>query len=255
MEYKGPVQFPLPPLEARFQRRYKRFFVDALLPDGTVVTAHCPNTGSLKGCRVEGARVWLRDSGDPKRKLRYTFQAIEVDGTWVNVDTSLPNRVVREAFESHSIPGFDGYTQIRPEVKYGTNSRIDVLLEGTDLPPCYVEVKNTTLAEDACALFPDAVTERGLKHLGELVEVVRQGGRAVQLFFVSRADVQRFRPADAIDPAYASGLRHAAQSGVEVRAFCATVTEQTLDLGREIPVDLEHPMVVPAKRAPARRAK
>lgn len=249
------MQFSTPPLVARFQRRYKRFFADALLPDGTVVTAHCPNTGSLMGCLVEGAPVWLRDSGDPKRKLRFTFQAVEVNGAWVNVDTSLPNRVVREAFEARAVPGFEAYTTVRSEVKYGTNSRIDVLLEGAGLPPCYVEVKNTTLAEDGCALFPDAVTSRGLKHLGELGEVVRQGGRALQLFFVSRADVKRFRPADAVDPAYAEGLRLAVQAGVEVRAYCASVTARGLELAAELPVDLGASSVAMANKAPRRRAK
>ncbi|MBI1380333.1 MAG: DNA/RNA nuclease SfsA [Planctomycetaceae bacterium] len=249
------MQFPSPPLVARFQRRYKRFFVDAEMPDGTVLTAHCANTGSLMGCLEVGARVWLRDSGDPKRKLRCSFQAIEVDGTWVNVDTSLPNRVVREAFEARAIAGFEAYPIVRAEVKYGTNSRIDVLLEGGDLPPCYVEVKNTTLAQDGWALFPDAVTERGLKHLGELTEVVRQGGRAVQLFFVSRADVRGFRPADSIDPAYAEGLRLAARAGVEVRAFTAQVGEQSLELGAELPVDLGSGPLASAVKAPRRRAK
>lgn len=249
------MQFPSPPLVARFQRRYKRFFVDAEMPDGTVLTAHCANTGSLMGCLEVGARVLLRDSGDPKRKLRCSFQAIEIDGAWVNVDTSLPNRVVREAFEARAIAGLEAYPIVRAEVKYGTNSRIDVLLEGPDLPPCYVEVKNTTLAQDGFALFPDAVTERGLKHLGELTEVVRQGGRAVQLFFVSRADVRGFRPADAIDPAYAKGLRLAARAGVEVRAFTAQVGEQSLELGPELPVDLGSGPVASAAKAPRRRAK
>jgi len=232
------VHFQEPPLEGRFLRRYKRFFADVELPDGSVVTAHCPNTGSLAGCLVEGSPVWLRDSHDTARKLRFTFQAIRVGPTWVNVDTSLPNRVVRTAFETRRVPGFEKYARVRSEVKYGTNSRIDVLLEDDHLPPCYVEVKNTTLADGECSMFPDAVTSRGLKHLGELCEVVRGGGRALQLFFVSRADVRMFRPADAIDPEYAVALRAAAIAGVEVRAFTAQVNALVLELGTELPVDL-----------------
>ena len=237
------MRFDEPPLEGRFLRRYKRFFADVELPSGEVVTAHCPNTGSLKGCKVEGARAWLRDSGDPKRKLRYTWQAIEVDGTWVNVDTGLPNRLVFEALERNAVRRLAGYRTTRREVKYGENSRIDVLLE--DHPRragrCYVEVKNTTLSAGRTALFPDAVTERGLKHLGELVRVAEAGERAVQFFLISRADVTTFRPADDIDPAYAQALRDAAERGVEVMAYRTRVEAQEFALGDAVRIDLGVP--------------
>jgi len=229
----------LPTLEGRFVKRYKRFFADVELADGTLVTAHCPNTGSLKGCLVEGARAVLRDSQDDKRKLRYVFQAIEVDGTLVNVDTALPNRVVHEAVVAGAIPELAGYDEARREVKYGANSRIDLLLsKKRSKTLCYVEVKNTTLAEGRLALFPDAVTERGRKHLGELANMVAAGHRAVQLFFVSRDDVRRFAPADDIDPAYGAALREAAEVGVEVLAYAARVTPDTLDVGRRLDVQL-----------------
>ncbi|MFT5286253.1 MAG: sugar fermentation stimulation protein A [Planctomycetota bacterium] len=228
----------VPPLIARFERRYKRFFADVTLDDGSTLTAHCPNTGSLTGCKVEGARVLLRDSNNPKRKLRYTWQAIEIDGTWVNVDTLLPNRVVREAIELGRVPALVGYADLRTEVAYGDRSRIDVLLTDAEKPDCYIEVKSTTLVDGELAMFPDAVTERGRKHLGELVKMVQAGHRAVQLFLVSRGDVTRFQPADHIDPAYGQALREAAIAGVEVLAYTALVNLEETTLGNAIPVEL-----------------
>ena len=235
------MRFDAPPIEGRLRLRYKRFLADVELSDGTLITAHCPNTGSLLGCKEPGSRTWLRDSGDPKRKLRFTWQAIEVGGNWINVDTNLPNRVVHEAIVAGTVPSLAGYAEARREVKYGTNSRIDVLLESPGKPPCYVEVKSTTLTEERTALFPDAVTERGLKHLGELTKVVKNGGRAFQFFFVSRGDVDVFRPADAIDPAYATALRRAADAGVEVEAWSSKVEAMGLELDRKLELDLEGP--------------
>ncbi len=202
------------------------------------MTAHCPNTGSLLGCKEEGARVWLRDSRDPKRKLRYTWQAIEVDGAWVNVDTNLPNRVAFEAITAGRIGPLRGYAEARREVKYGRNSRIDILLTKKTGERCYVEVKSTTLAEGRLALFPDAVTDRGRKHLGELVEMVRAGHRAVQFFLISRGDVTRFRSADAIDPKYGETLREAADAGVEVLAYRTRVEPQRFEIERKLRADL-----------------
>ena len=249
------MRFASPPLEGVLLRRYKRFLADVRLADGSVVTVHCPNTGSLLGCAEPESRVWLRDSGDPGRKLRYTWQAVEVGGTWINVDTCHPNRVVHEALRAGRIPALRGYAEARREVAYGAHSRIDVLLTGADGARCYVEVKSTTLAVGGVGLFPDAVTQRGLGHLRELVEVVRQGQRAVQLFFVGRADVRAFRPADAIDPEYAEGLREAAARGVEVLAWSARVAPERLELGRRLPVDLAPPPVAVAAGAAVRRKK
>ncbi|MHC4261078.1 MAG: DNA/RNA nuclease SfsA [Planctomycetota bacterium] len=232
------MRIDAPLLEGRFLRRYKRFFADVELDDGSVVTAHCPNTGSLQGCKVEGARAWLRDSQDDKRKLRFSWQAIQIGKTWVNVDTNLPNRAVRQWVEQGKLPELEGYASVRPEVKYGTNSRIDLLLEDDARPPCYVEIKNTTLSDGRTAMFPDAVTSRGLKHLGELIEVVESGSRAVQFFFVSRNDVDRFRPADSIDPAYSARLREAAQAGVEVVAYSVQVRRDGLRPAEALEVDL-----------------
>jgi len=233
------VQLPSPPLEARFLRRYKRFFADVELADGTTLTAHCPNTGSLQGCLVPGARVWLRDSGNPERKLRHTWQAIELAGTWVNVDTSLPNRVVAEAVRAGRVPELAGYAELRSEVAYGKGSRIDLLLEDPRRGTCHIEVKSTTLVDGPAALFPDAVTERGTKHLTELARLARAGSRAVQFFFVNRADVTRFRPADAIDPVYGQALRRAAKAGVELVAYTTRVERDRLELLTPLPIELD----------------
>jgi sugar fermentation stimulation protein A len=232
------MRIELPTIEGRFVRRYKRFFVDVALEDGTTVVAHCPNTGSLAGCLVEGARVVLRDSQDERRKLRYVFQAIEVGKTLVNVDTSLPNRVAEDAVTRGAVPELAGYARIEREKAYGEASRIDLLLTRADGARCYVEIKNTTFAVGRCARFPDAVTTRGQKHLIELGRVVEHGHRAVQFFFVSRADCRTFRPAEEIDPEYAVRLRQAKEKGVEVIAYDAHVAPDRLELRRRLPVEL-----------------
>ena len=180
----------------------------------------------------------LRDSENPKRKLRWAFQAVFVGDTLVNVDTSLPNHVVFEAIQAGRIRPLRGYDEARKEVAYGQGSRIDILLTRKGGERCYVEVKSTTLAEGRTALFPDAVTERGRKHLGELAEMVAAGHRAVQFFFISRDDVTRFRPADQIDPAYGEALRGAADAGVEVLAYTSRVEPGSIEVHRKIPVVL-----------------
>ncbi|MEM9801515.1 MAG: DNA/RNA nuclease SfsA [Planctomycetota bacterium] len=232
------MQIEQPVVLGRLVRRYKRFLTDVELDDGSIMTAHCPNTGSMKGCLEEGARVALRDSGDPKRKLRHTFQTIEVGGTWVNVDTGLPNALAYEAVEAGLIEELTGYESLRREVRYGTGSRIDLLLEDEERGRAYVEVKNTTLADGDLAMFPDAVTERGRKHLVELEKVVRDGDRGVMLFCVSRDDVRRFSPADDIDPEYGKTLRDVAKSGVELLAYSTRVTPTSFELGRRLEIEL-----------------
>jgi sugar fermentation stimulation protein A len=232
------MRIPLPTLEGRLLRRYKRFLADIELADGSVVTAHCPNTGSLLGCTTPGSRVILRDAGEGRRKLRYTFQSIAVGRSLVNVDTSLPNAAVLEAIERGRIPELAGYDLARREVRYGARSRIDILLERQGGERCYVEVKSTTLARGRTALFPDAVTERGRRHLEELARMVALGHRAVQFFFVGRGDVARFAPADDIDPAYGRALREAVLAGVEVFAWAAVVRPDRLEPRRPLPVEL-----------------
>jgi sugar fermentation stimulation protein A len=235
--YNPDVRIEQPLIHGRLVRRYKRFLADVELPNGEVVVAHCPNTGTLLGCLPEGAPAVLRDSQNPERKLRFTWQTVEVDGTWVNVDTSLPNGVVAEAVSAGQVPELAGYDGLRREVKYGVNSRIDLLLE-REGERCYVEVKSTTLAVDGQARFPDAVTVRGRKHLDELARQVEAGDRAVIFFLVSRSDVQSFAPADDIDPQYGVSLRAAVKAGVEAMAWATEVTPGAIELTRALPIEL-----------------
>ena len=226
----------LPPLvEGRLIRRYQRFLADIELADGAVVTAHCPNSGSMKGCMTPGSRVYLSHSGNKGRKLAFTWELVETDGCWAGINTALPNRLVREAIEEGTVAELQGYGTIRPEVPYGEHSRIDLLLEGAQ-GRCFVEVKNVTLVEGGRALFPDAVTARGQKHLRELMRVVGEGDRGVIFFTVQRGDGRSVSPADAIDPEYGRLLRLALDNGVEALAYRALVTPQEIRLTERLPV-------------------
>jgi sugar fermentation stimulation protein A len=233
------VRFSTPLHKGILIKRYKRFLADVRLADGTVVTVHCPNTGSMESCYNEGCTVWLSPADDPKRKLQWTWEFTETPDGLIGVNTARPNQVVAEAVAAGKIKALANYTTMRREVKYGKNSRIDLLLESAGQKNCYVEIKNTTLRRGEDILFPDAVTERGRKHLEELSGMVEEGHRAVMLFFVNRPDGKHFRPADAIDPAYGKALRDAVKSGVEVIALRADANPDQLSTGDEIPVYLE----------------
>ena len=201
----------------RLVLRYKRFLADVELADGSIVTAHTTNTGSMKTCWEPGDRVLLEPAANPDRKLKFTWLAVERGGGWVGVETGMPNRLVAAAARADALPGLPGLCEVRTEVKYGTErSRIDVLAQDATGRQVFIEVKNTTLKEGPWALFPDAVTERGTKHLRELQGMVREGHRAAIAFFVHRTDVDRFDAAREIDPAYALELDRAAQTGVEI---------------------------------------
>lgn len=229
----------LPPLlPGRLVRRYKRFLADVELEDGSLVTAHCPNSGSMLGCNLPGSPVMLSLSANPNRKLAHTWELVQVDGFWVGLNTMLPNRLAEEAILSGTIAELQSYAGLRREVAYGSErSRIDILLEG-DQGRCFVEVKNVTLVEQGLALFPDAVTERGQKHLRELMEVVRNGDRGVILFTVQRGDGAAVAPADRIDPAYGCLLREAVDQGVEALAYRALVTPEVIRLTERLTVRL-----------------
>ena len=205
-------------IPGRLIKRYKRFLADIELEDGSVVTAHCPNSGSMKGCNLPGVPVMLSLSPNLNRKLAHTWELVQVDGYWVGLNTMLPNRLAEEAILEGTISELQGYQRLRREVPYGSErSRIDLLLED-EQRRCFVEVKNVTLVEVGLALFPDAVTERGQKHLRELMEVVRNGDRGVILFTVQRGDGVAVAPADAIDPVYGRLLREAVAHGEIGRA-------------------------------------
>lgn len=226
----------LPPLiPGTLVRRYKRFLADVLLEDGNAVTVHCPNSGSMKGCAHPGSHVFISRSANPGRQYPFTWELVEADGFWAGINTGLPNRLVREAIENGTVPELQGYDTIRPEVAYGERSRIDLLLESPGRR-CFVEVKNVTLVENGLALFPDAVTTRGQKHLNELMRVVREGDRAVIFFTVQRGDGNSVSPADAIDPEYGRLLRLAMKSGVEALAYRALVTPQEIRLTERLKV-------------------
>lgn len=210
------MEFPSPLVPARLIRRYKRFLADCQLEDGREVTAHCANPGSMLGLAEPGAKIWLEPNDDPKKKLRFGWRLVDHEnGHFTGVDTSVPNRALRSALDARAVPGVEGYDTVRPEVKYGENSRIDFLLEGDGLT--YVEVKSVTLSRTpGLAEFPDSVTARGTKHLGELAKVVDQGHRAIMLYLVQRTDCDRFDLARDIDPTYGLAFDAARAAGVEV---------------------------------------
>lgn len=226
----------LPPLIAgTLIKRYKRFLADVTLEDGSTVTVHCPNSGSMKGCALPGSRVYLSRSGNPGRKYPLGWELVEADGFWAGINTGLPNQLTREAIENGTVVELQGYSTIRPEVPYGEHSRIDLLLEGLT-GRCFVEVKNVTLVEEGRALFPDAVTTRGQKHLQELMRVVREGDRGVIFFTVQRGDGNSVSPADSIDPEYGRLLRLAMANGVEALAYRAQVTPEEIRLTERVPI-------------------
>lgn len=224
------MKFATPLIPARLIRRYKRFLADVRLEDGREVTAHCANPGSMLGLRDEGLKIWLEPNDDPKKKLKYGWRLVDHEnGHFTGVDTSVPNRALKQAFTQHQVPDFPAYDLVRAEVKYDDTSRIDFLLTGQG-PDHYVEVKSVTLCREAgLAEFPDSVTARGTKHLGALSRMVAQGNRATLLYLVQRTDCDRVTVADDIDPTYAAALVEAQQMGVSVLAIdCAISPEQVL---------------------------
>lgn len=226
--------------QAILLKRYKRFLADIRLANGEEMTIHCPNTGSMKNCWAPETPCWFSRSNDPKRKLPGTLEITSTpDGFLVGVNTGRPNKLVREAIESGVIAELQGYSEIRPEVKYGDeNSRIDLLLIDGERR-CYVEVKNTTLGVgDGRVLFPDAVTTRGAKHLRELMAMVEQGHRAVLVFCVQHSGAQSVGPADEIDPVYGQTLREAMDAGVEVLAYGCDLSAEEINLKSALPFRL-----------------
>ena len=204
-------------IEGRIIQRYKRFLADVELPDGAIITAHTTNTGSMATCWEPGDRVLLAHHDDPARKLKYTWLACQRGDAWVGVETGMPNRVVADAARNDTLPGLPGLVEVLTEQKYGSeHSRIDVLAKDVQGRQVYIEVKNATLRIGSHACFPDAVTERGTKHLRELQGMVVLGHRAALVFFIHRADVAAFDVAREIDPTYAQELERAAGAGVQV---------------------------------------
>lgn len=233
------MRFQTELVPARLIRRYKRFLADCVLEEtGAEVTAHCANPGSMLGLAEPRTRVWLEPNDDTKKKLKFGWRLVDHEnGHFTGVDTSLPNRTLKSALMARSIPAFADYTLIRPEVKYGQNSRIDFLLQGDGLPDAYVEVKSVTLSRQAgVAEFPDSVTARGAKHLCELSAQASAGDRAIMLYLVQRTDCTGFKLAEDIDPAYAAAYRCARASGVETYCIGTNISSQGVEIANSLEI-------------------
>ena len=235
------MKLPSPLIQGRLIKRYKRFLADIELVDGGMITAHCANPGSMLGLKEPGMEVWVSKSSNPKRKLQYSWELVAVDGILVGINTGYPNRIVEEAITSGAIGQFSPYDSIRREVRYGENSRIDLLLESPDLPPVYVEVKNVhMMREPGLAEFPDAVTSRGTKHLQELERMVRKGCRAAMVYLVQYPTADRLQLAGDIDPEYQKTFNRVTKNGVEACAYVCNISHSEIVVREQIPiVDLQ----------------
>lgn len=246
------MQFESKLLKGKFLKRYKRFFADIEL-GGEIITAHVPNTGSMKSCNNPGSECWLTKNDDPKRALKFTLEAIKAEQSWVGVNTSWPNKLAVELFRNQSLSHWQKYDQHQQEVKINDQSRMDLALWNSDKtsvkkwkvedfkqyqPVHFVEIKNVTLKEGTLAQFPDAVTERGQKHIQELVHLIERGYTAEMLFVVQRTDVKAFAPAAQIDPDYARLLKAATEKGLLVTAVAFEISENGISMSRVLPVDL-----------------
>ena len=230
------MRFQTELMPARLIRRYKRFLADCTLEDGREVTAHCANPGSMMGLAEPGTKIWVEPNDDPKKKLKFGWRLVDHEnGHFTGVDTSLPNKAVKAALQAREIAALAQYTQVRPEVKYGENSRIDFLLSARDLPDAYVEVKSVTLSRTAgVAEFPDSVTARGAKHLAELAKVAKGGARAITLYLMQRTDCRLVQIAGDIDPTYATAFDAARTAGVETLCISTHISPQEVRLAQPL---------------------
>lgn len=232
-------KLPWPPLiQGTLIKRYKRFLADIQLDDGAPVTAHCPNSGSMRQCSEPGRPVYVSRHDDPRRKLKYTWQLIRMPTSLVGVNTLMPNRLVAQAASQGLLPELEGYAEVRAEVKTSSHTRLDFRLKARQRRDCYIEVKNCTLVENGTAMFPDARTTRGQKHLQELIRLRNTGTRAIIFFVIQRSDANRFMPADDIDPEYGRWLRRAAENIVEIVVYDVAVDLQGIAFNRKVPIAL-----------------
>ena len=231
------MRFDQPLTEGRLVRRYKRFLADVTFPGGAMETVHCANPGAMTGLAVPGMRVFLSRSSNAKRKLPWSWDVVEADGGLVGINTALPNRLAAEAIATGVVPELAGYDTLRREVPYGSRSRVDLVLSAAGRADAYVEIKNAHLSRlPGLAEFPDSVTVRGTRHLGELAAVAEAGGRAVMLYVVQRNDADRFALAADIDPAYSAAFRRARSAGVEMLAYACRIALDEITLKRPIPI-------------------
>jgi len=232
MPSKSILVHTYPPLIAgTLVKRYKRFFADIELETGELVIAHCPNTGSMTSISTVGSQVYISQSADPKRKLKYTWEMINVNGIWIGVNTSLPNKIIGAMLDRHLLPELEPYNIFKPEVNYGVEkSRIDFLLTDSDNSiRTYVEIKNTTWHDGNTALFPDTVTTRGQKHLRELISVIDKTTKSAIIYFINRSDCHDFRAGVEADPEYARLLIAATSAGVKILPYRFHVTPQSVE--------------------------
>ncbi len=236
----GKMKFHSPLIRGTLLQRYKRFLADIELEDGQVVTAHCANPGSMLGLKDPGLEAWVAPATNPNRKLSWDLELLRVNGHLVGINTNNPNKLAAEAIEAGQIAELTGYPSLRREVKYGKNSRVDILLEADGQPPCYVEIKNVHLKRDPAmpglAEFPDSVTARGTKHLGELADMVAAGCRAVMFYLVQRVDCDRFALAGDIDPAYKAAFLAARAAGVEAICYTCDITTEKITVAGPLPI-------------------
>lgn len=235
------MNFPAPLQRGKLIQRYKRFLADIELDTGETITAHCANPGSMLGLKEPGLVVWVSQAQNPDRKLKWDWQLCEISHAGqvatIGINTSHPNKITAEAIQAGKVPELGGYSSIRPEVKYGKNSRIDLLLQHDSKPDCYVEIKNVHLSRQAgLAEFPDSVTARGTKHLGELADMTAKGHRAVMFYLVQRDDTSTMRLAADIDPIYADAFSKARKAGVEALVYSCKLDIEGIEL--DAPINL-----------------
>ncbi|MAZ47064.1 MAG: DNA/RNA nuclease SfsA [Halobacteriovoraceae bacterium] len=232
------MKFSSPLIRVKIIKRYKRFLSDLELENGEIIHAHVPNTGSMKTCWKEGWHAYISKSNDPKRKLPYTWELTDTGDSLICINTNLPNKIVKEALELKKIEELKEYSQIKPEKKV-LDSRIDFYLTEPGKPDAYVEVKNVTLkGDDKRALFPDAVSTRGQKHLRDLIQLKQQGHRAVMLYLINRTDVDFFSPASEIDPEYTKLLKEAHETGVEILPYQTHLSQNEISIHKKIDFEL-----------------
>ena len=232
------MDFQIPLEQGTLIRRYKRFLADIRLKDDMEITVHCPNSGSMRSCSEPGSQVCISRSDNPGRKYPHTLEMVHNGTTWIGVNTSRTNQIVAEAIEQGEIAELNTCDTIKREVKTSEGSRLDIMLESSE-GQTYVEVKNCSLVENGVALFPDAVTKRGTKHLQELQRLVENGHQGVIFFLVQRLDCDRFSPAADIDPAYAATLAEVHENGVEILAYQARVTPESIKVIGSLTVNLD----------------
>lgn len=233
------MSFPGPNHDATFLRRPQRFLAEMIFPEGTEITTYCANPGSMNGCLKPGSAALIWDSADPKRKRRYTWRAIKLEGVWIGTDTHLANRLVEKALKLKLVPGLEAYDTLAREQTVEVGFRVDFILSGSQ-SACLVEVKSATVVEKGIARYPDSLTPRGVKHLKALTRKAIEGQRSVLLFLVQRADAKSFVVSNSYDPAYAQAFEEAVAAGVEIIAMAVSVCRDGFGTPKLLPYAQNH---------------